>query len=355
MPPCSPFLHEILRAVPRRYRLPAMAATSQIPEARPATALALTIEQARRAMIHGAAPDPVLKRHFISALAQMIHDAMRTESGDPVFQALVLRNRGMTGHEYETLVDQQGPRSGSVEAANLGSESQQRGAAVEALATQALEALAERLNHVEAGQAEYRVVTSMRVPAAIAASIERAKSEWDAVLLRQVKNSDAPSAWDVCLFVEAKASLLAATTDLPRLLRGLHMLARAEDNAVYSFQTQQGAVRLRGASLSALTTDASGLTRSVLYCCDAATEATPRLLNAASRMQLLSAQASLDFGGALLDKRQPYPEDLEAVWHQLFESPRWRAVLHQYPMLHQVRELMIHPEDLVATVAGTAL
>ena len=48
--------------------------------------------------------------------------------------------------------------------------------------------------------------------------------------------------------VEAKASVEAATTDLPRLLRGLRLLARAQSGAVYAFATQQGRVQVRGAS-----------------------------------------------------------------------------------------------------------
>lgn len=254
--------------------------------------------------------------------------------------------------QYQSLWDWHGPRSGSLAAVAQGSVSQLRGAAVEALAAQALEALARRLNEAEGTQASYRVVTSMRVPASIPASPERAKSEWDAVLLRRANTADATPVWDVCLLVEAKASVDAAATDFPRLLRGLRLLASAEDNVVYPFETQQGVVSLRGASLSALTTDEAGLTKAVLYCCDAPAEATLRLLNAANRMQLLSAQASLEFASTLAENPHADLQALEPVWHQLLESPRWQMVLDQYPTLRRVRELMVHNKDLLAAING---
>jgi hypothetical protein len=253
---------------------------------------------------------------------------------------------------YQSLWDRNGPRPGSDSAAAQGSASRQRGAAVEASAAQVLEALARRLNETEGPQVTYRVVTSMRVPASIPASPERAKSEWDVVLLRSAPPVDSTAVWDVCLLVEAKASVDAATTDLPRLLRGLRLLGHAKEDAVYSFESHEGTVRLRGASLSALPTDEADLASTVLYCCDAPAEATTRLLSAASRMQLLSAPASLEFASKLAEQQHMDTQCLEAVWHQLLESPRWRAVLHQYPMLRQARELMVHTADLSAAIDG---
>ncbi|KAG1436543.1 hypothetical protein G6F57_020617 [Rhizopus arrhizus] len=82
-------------------------------------------------------------------------------------------------------------------AAAQGCAAQRRGAAVEALATEALAALSQRLNEAEGGPLPYRVVTSMLVPASIPASAERAKSEWDAVLLRQTRTDAATPVWDV--------------------------------------------------------------------------------------------------------------------------------------------------------------
>ncbi|EEA03842.1 conserved hypothetical protein [Burkholderia sp. H160] len=453
--PSPSLLDEMLDAVARRYRLPALtAACAPTQQTSPSTVLALAIERAREANARGEAPHAANRRLFIETLARMIRDAMREEAGDPVFQAMLLRHRNAVVREYASLAahasvdrrlihaavnaiahpakqerllpgpqrdalarlhalafaeawpalaeavqrcietpqiaheaalqrglaqllesdalhrllrldaltsdervrhyqslwDRQGPRPGSSIAVARGLSSKQRGAAVEASATDALAALARRLNDAQGESDACRVVNSMRVPAAIPASHERAKTEWDVVLLRQAKPPADAATWDVCLLVEAKASVDAATTDLPRLVRGLTLLAHADPHTVYSFRTLQGAVRLRGASLAALTSDGPGLRRSVLYCCDAPVEATPRVLSPASRMQLLSAHASLDFAGALADGRDADCAGLEPVWRQLLEAPRWRAVLDQYATLREVRELMVHPEDLRAAV-----
>ncbi|BDB26715.1 3-deoxy-D-arabino-heptulosonate 7-phosphate synthase [Cupriavidus sp. P-10] len=453
--PSPPLLNATLRAVARRYRLPASAAElSGQQAASPATTLALAIEHSRAAMASGETPAAALKDRFIDALAHLIREALRTDAGDPVFQAMVMRHRATHVREYASLSagadpdrrqvymavnaiahpgrqqrlapgpqrealarlhastsasswsalhdtvrglldmpeiaseapglarlldspalkrlqrlealeaddlvrqyrelwDRHGPRSGSATASAQGAAARQRGAATEAQAAQALEALAQRLNEAERAQASYRVVTSMRVPASIPATHERAKTEWDAVLLRQLPASDAAPAWEICLLAEAKASVDAATTDLPKLLRGLHLLAHADKDVVYAFETQQGTVRLHGASLSALRTDEAsqaGLAGLVLYCCDAPAEARPRLLSAASRMQLLSAQASLEFASDLWEGQPAEAAILAPVWHGLLESPRWRSVLNQYPALWQVRELMVHPDDLLAAI-----
>lgn len=416
------------------------------------------IEQARAALALGSGPDPSLKGVFLDALAQMIHEAMRAEQGDPAFQAMVLRFRapqvrefaslsahaerdrrqvrtavasvahpaklqrlspgpqrealarlhalassacwpeladtgkqmlGMPGvseepslarslrqlvedgalerlqrlavlasdeqvRQYEALWNRNGPRSGSPAAAAQGRVAQQRGAAVEASAAHALETLARRLNEAPGAQATYRVVTSMHVPASMPGSTERAKSEWDVVLLRQADAGDSTPVWDVCLLVEVKASPDAATTDFPRLLRGLRLLAQAEPDVDYPFATRQGDVLLRGASLSALLVDADRLMDTVLYCCDASAEPAPRRLGAAGRMQLLSAQESLAFASRVAQALPAATQDLEPVWQQLLESSRWKAVLEQYATLRQVRELMVHVDDLLAAVKGMA-
>lgn len=455
LPPSPLLLDTILRAVPRRYRVPsAPEAATRTPNAGPATTLAMTVEHARQALARGLAPEAATRQDFLRALAQLIHEAMRTKEGDPAFQAIVLRHRAPQVREfaslsaaadqdrreihaavnaiahpaklqrmapgqdrdalaplqaavstaswtalreaarrlraaphkavdlsvartlarllddpalerlqrlddlapdaqvrqYQSLWDRHGPRSGSPGAAAQGCAAQRRGAAVEALATQALDALARRLNDAEGDPALYRVVTAMLVPSSIPASSERAKSEWDAVLLRQSSTAAATPVWDVCLLIEAKASVDAATADLPRLQRGLRLLAHAEDHAVYPFQTRQGVMNLRGASLRALPADSPELADTVLYCCDAPADTTPRLLSAASRMQLLCAPASVEYAGSLEDGRQPDPAALEPVWRQLLESPQWAPVLHQYPMLREVRELMVHADDLLAAV-----
>ncbi|WP_454673954.1 3-deoxy-D-arabino-heptulosonate 7-phosphate synthase [Achromobacter pestifer] len=456
LPPSSLLLDEILRAAPRRYRVPsAPVGAEQVKHAGAATTLAVTIEVARQALADGLAPDMATKQAFIHALGRLIQEAVRQDEGDPAFQAIVLRHRVAQVREYaalsaiadqdrrqihatvnaiahpeklkrlppgpprdvlaqlqtaaataswtalsdagqrlrampesasdptieralarlldepalerlqrldalapdahvqryQSLWDRHGPRSGSPGAAAQGSAAQRRGAAVEASATQALDALAQRLNDAEGSLSPYRVVTSMRVPSSIPASAERAKTEWDAVLLRKAPADNDTPVWDVCLLVEAKASVDAATTDLPRLQRGLRLLAHADDNTAYPFKTEQGIVHLRGASLQALPWDIPGLAQVVLYCCDAPAETTPRLLSAASRMHLLSAPASVDFAIKLAGPQPPDPEALEPVWRLLLESPQWTPILHQYPMLRDIRDMMVHVDDLRAAIA----
>ena len=115
-----------------------------------------------------------------------------------------------------------------------------------------------------------------------------------------------------------------------------------------SRRTRHGARARR--ALRALTTDEATLPREVLYCCDASADTTPRLLGAASRMQLLSAQASLEYASALAQRPDADPDGLGVVWHALLTLPQWHAVLHQYPSLRQVRELMVAIDDFRAAI-----
>src|SRR5690606_14552115 len=141
-------------------------------------------------------------------------ETLQRLADDPALQRLVrldvLASTEMV-RRYEALWDRNGPRSGSRTAAQNGTVSRARGAAVEALAAQALEALASWLNAEDPQKAGWRVVTSMRVPPGISANADRAKSEWDAVLLRNAAAIGQTPVWDVCLLVEAKASLEAAS------------------------------------------------------------------------------------------------------------------------------------------------
>ncbi|UVE70533.1 3-deoxy-D-arabino-heptulosonate 7-phosphate synthase (plasmid) [Burkholderia pyrrocinia] len=456
--PLPALLDEVLRTVARRYRLPPLdSASSPAEAANPAATLAIAIEEARRLQSDGQAPGAELQQRFVDALARMIRDAMDRQSGDPAFQAAVLRHDAPSVREYASLhahaeqdrralhsavnaiahpaklersaqawqrdglarlhaaatsaswadlhatlqhllalpdmatdaafeqdivklkdgaalerllrLDalasdehvrryralwvRQGPLEGSTIAVAQGAASQRRGAAVEALAAQALDALAGRLEAVDERRT-YRVVTSMRVPSSIPGRHDRAKTEWDAILLERTRGDEAAPAWNVRFLVEAKASADAATTDLPRLLRGLNLLAQADADTIYSFETHQGTVRVHGASLRALTTDDAALQREVLYCCDASADATPRLLGAASRMQLLSAQASLEYASALARQPDADPRGLGVIWQALLTLPQWHAVLHQYPSLRQVRELMVAIDDLRAAIDDVA-
>lgn len=268
------------------------------------------------------------------ALARLLRmDALAT---DPLVQ------------RYQTLWQRQGPRPGTPQAAAQGLDARRRGIAVETLAEAAIAALAAQLAQ-ESGET-YRVATSMRVPASIPGNADRAKTEWDVALLRQSGGDASDPVWDVCLLVEAKASTDAATTDLPRLLRGLRLLAHADAQTTYVFESHQGPVRLRGAALAALSTDDADLVGTILYVSDAPADAAPRLLNAAGRMQLLSAQESLDHASRVIANEAPDASALAAVWQQLLASPRWSAVLNQFALLRQVRELMAHVDDVHAAI-----
>ncbi|WP_313697405.1 3-deoxy-D-arabino-heptulosonate 7-phosphate synthase [Achromobacter sp.] len=249
---------------------------------------------------------------------------------------------------YQTLWQRQGARPGTPQAAAQGLDARRRGIAVEALAEQAIAALAAQLAQ-RTGEI-YRVATSMRVPASIPGNADRAKTEWDVALLRQSGSDASAPLWDVCLLVEAKASTDAATTDLPRLLRGLRLLAHADVQTTYVFESHQGPVRLRGAALAALSVDDADLARTILYVSDAPADAAPRLLNAAGRMQLLSAQESLDYASSVAAGVAPDASALAPVWQQLLASPRWSAVLNQFALLRQVRELMAHVNDVHAAI-----
>lgn len=288
------------------------------------------------------AADPAFQRdlaklHDNPALARL--QRLAALSVDPVVR------------QYRALWERQGPPEGSALAVAQGATSQRRGAAVEALAALALGTLADQLDAIDT-QRTYRVVTSMRVPASIPGKHDRAKTEWDAVLLERARSGDPSTAWNMRFLVEAKASADAATSDLPRLLRGLSLLAQADPHTVYAFDTREGSIRVHGASLHALTIDDAALQREVLYCCDASADPTPRLLGAASRMQLLSTPASLAYASALAQHGDADTAILQAVWDALLTQPSWRPVLHQYESLRQVRALMVGVDDLLAAIDG---
>lgn len=248
---------------------------------------------------------------------------------------------------YKAMRVQIGPRARSEDAMAEGSASHERGAAVEAAVARVLETLARRLNERPTDYV-YQVGTSMRAPATLPADHHLAKTEWDVVLLHRRQSDEGVEAWKIGLLVEAKASVDAAASDLRRLLRGLHLLAQADAEKNYVFQTRQGAVALCGSSLRSLADHGPGFEAVVFYCTNAADHATPRLLSAASRMQLLSAPASLQYAATPVERAAA--ADLEPVWKALLTEPRWQAVLNQYPTLGRALELMVHLDDLEAAV-----
>ncbi len=451
--PVSPLI-EILREVPRRYRLPAtLSAWAQGQDATASDVLALAIDQANTGLAHGQVPDASIQGRFLHALADLIRESMRPQDGDPALQAMVLRHQSAAVREYaslsahveqdqrqvrstvnaiahpakqarlgaddprqrltqlhdavaseswaalsilvwhmlrepalvddaavgralarlrddpaiarlqrrdalaqdaevsayQALWNRQGPRAGTQEAVEQGGLAQQRGAAVEIVTAQALAALVQRLDAAEAGVATYRLVTSMLVPAMLVDGAERAKTEWDAVLLRRPIDRHADAGWDVCLLVEVKASVDAVTTDFPRLLRGLQLFGQADDTRDYPFATHDGIVQITGASLKALAADDEVESR-VLYCSNASVKALARPLSTASRMQLLSTPASLAFASAVVAGESADAQELAPVWQELLTSPRWEPVLGQYNTLRRVRNMMVHVDDLAETI-----
>lgn len=251
--------------------------------------------------------------------------------------------------QYLALREQFGPSANSAAAARQGAEGRKRGMGVETLAAQALEVLAQQLDGKGDGSTSYRVVTAMYVPASLSAGHHGAKTEWDVVLLKQASDSDsAAPTFDMCLLLEAKASPDSVGGDLPRLLRGLQLLAAADPEDVYIFRAREGSFPLRGASLSQLPTQPDRLAGSVLYCSDAPAEPHPRLLSAASRMKLLSAPQSLGFAAALVEGRRPDLQSLELLWQQVLSEPEWNSVLSQTLAMEEARKLMVHTDDLLA-------
>lgn len=252
---------------------------------------------------------------------------------------------------YRALIQQQGPAAGSEAALDQGAEAQRRGARVEALAAEAMALLAGRLNEgCEPSSPPWRIATSLRVPGPLAADAPGAKVEWDVALLRRAEGET----WHLMLLIEAKASADAASTDLPKLLRGLRLLRAADPAAGYAFRTSSGELRLTGASLAAFDADAPDLGGRVLYCCDGDDALRPRLLSAATRMQLLSADASLELAARMERDESVGAQSLTPVWEALQTSPRFLGVLHQYATLQRVSALMVRPEDLAAAATAAA-
>lgn len=295
------------------------------------------------------------------ALADGLASTLRALADDPALARLCrieALGRDPAVCRYREIRARLGPRAGSAEATAQARLARQRGIAVETQAARALRAVAHYLDRIEgaatAGMTpRHQVVTSLRVPASLAAATDRAKTEWDAVLLRRADSApaDAVPLWDICLVIEAKASVEAATTDLPRLLRGLRLLARAQPDQAYAFSTQQGVIQVRGTSLAALPVAEATLAEQVLYCSDAPADAPQAGLHAASRMQLLSAPTCLAYAAALGEGQAVDQDMLAPLWQALWREARWQPVLNLAAMRQLARSLMVHPDDLLATVA----
>lgn len=246
---------------------------------------------------------------------------------------------------YLALCARNGPLAGSDAAATQGRASARVGAGAEQQVVHAFGALARWLDRTEGGV--HAVVRGLRTPAGFAAAARGAKDEWDAAIVR-----GDPAGGEVVLLAEVKASPTAASTDFPRLLRGLQRLALAEPGESYAFASADGPVHVAGASLRALQPPGPALPSQVIYCCTAPPEPKPPLLGAASQAVLLTQPACIAFAQALARGATPAPQLLLPVWQGLPRSPRLRGALLQYESARAARESMLHPDDLLAAVSA---
>lgn len=99
---------EILRGIPRRYRLPALPSLGVVSKEshRHANRLAVLIEHTRLSLVAGREPGEELRLAFLNTLQALIADAIRPEAGDTTFQALTLKHRSKWVQEYVSLASQ---------------------------------------------------------------------------------------------------------------------------------------------------------------------------------------------------------------------------------------------------------
>ncbi|KLN53954.1 hypothetical protein [Variovorax paradoxus] len=247
---------------------------------------------------------------------------------------------------YQALCERRGPLAGSDAAAAEGRASAQQGRIAEHAAVEAFRKIADSLNRHRKGAATYRVARGLRTPRGFPGEANKAKEEWDGAIVR----GDGNGAADLVLLAETKASPAAATSDFPRLLRGLRRLAQAHAEAVYAFASADGEQRILGASLQGLRPIRRLLPPHVIYCCSAPLEALPQPLGAATKAVLLAEPASLAFAQQLARGEAPSHAALAPVWNALATAPRLQSALHQYETAQKARAAMLHPDDLLASV-----
>lgn len=252
---------------------------------------------------------------------------------------------------YLALCGQRGPAAGSDAAAAQGRASARTGEAGEQATVRAFRAIARCLERGSSQADRIHVVRGLRTPRGFPGEAGRAKQEWDAAIVR---NDGAGGAADILLLAEVKASPAAATPDFARLHRGLQRLAHASAGRSYAFPSADGEVHVSGDSLRRLQPDGRALPAHAIYCCSAPAEVQPQLLSAASKTVLLGEPASLAFAGLLAGGAAPVHVMLAPVWEALAASPGLRQALHQDETSRTVRESMLHPDDLLATVATAA-
>lgn len=273
---------------------------------------------------------PDLRKLATSPALARLQESTALRSTDTVRQYLALRARS-------------GPQVGSAAALDQGRASAREGDVAEQAAAASLGRVAALLD--DGASPAHRVVRGLRTPRELAAAGgEGAKEEWDVAIVRRM--GDGTDA--LVLLAEAKNAPAAATTDLPRLLRGLDQLSAADAQGVHAFRSAEGELRLRGDSLRALRPQVGALPAQVIYLCTAPAEARVVLLGASARARLLAEGASLQFAAALDGGGQPSPVGLVSVWEAVMREPRLRQVLAQYDTARRARDAMLHPDDLAA-------
>ncbi|MDQ0589047.1 hypothetical protein [Variovorax paradoxus] len=326
-----------------------------------------------RRELPGTARDAMARLHGLAAagswteLARTIEQVLGQESSvrahlqaplkailsSPALQQLA-RGSELLGFDsvqrYNALCERRGPLAGSHAAAAEGRASAQQGQVAEHAAVEAFRKIAQLLNrHPKGAAPTYRVARGLRTPGGFPGEANKAKEEWDAAIVRG-ESGEAAAAADLVLLAETKASPASATSDFPRLLRGLRRLAQASAKETYAFASADGEQRIFGASLQGLRPIGRMLPPQVIYCCSAPPEASPQPLGAATRAVLLAEPASLAFAQQLARGEAPSHDALAPAWNALATAPRLQAALHQYETAQKARAAMLHPDDLLASV-----
>jgi hypothetical protein len=268
----------------------------------------------------------------------------------PALQRL-LRHEGLQDTDavrrYLALCARRGPEAGSRAAAAQGRSAARAGHEAEHATVASLREVAVLLAARVPAEGPFRVLRSLRPPAGFPGAAGKAKDEWDAALVCDA----GPAGAGIVLLAEVKASPAAASSDFSRLHRGLQRLAQARPDEAYAFVTDDGEARISGASLRALAPAERALPEHVVYCCTALAGTQPQLFAAASKAVLAAEPASLAYARQFAAGARPDHAMLLAVWEALLHAPRLRATLHQDATARLVREAMVHPADLLASLA----
>jgi hypothetical protein len=244
---------------------------------------------------------------------------------------------------YLALCERRGPGAGSQAAAAQGRNAARAGDTAERITVEAFRQVVTLLQERTPDAQGARVVRSLRPPAGLPGERGKAKDEWDAAIV---------CGTELLLLAEVKTSPAAASSDFSRLHRGLNRLAHAGPERAHVFGSPDGPVRLAGTSLQRLLLAGRALPPHVIYCCTAPPERQPPFLAAASKAVLAAEPASLAYARRVAAGAGADDALLQPVWEALTHAPRLRATLHQDATTRLVRDAMLHPQDLVESVAA---